>query len=91
MATANPVGGGVGGGSSSGGGVGGYGDLPGLGADAHPGLAEDDGDSSSYYSSGEEEMKEAPLSMEQRLRMAEMWVANPLTSHHWTHGCGGVL
>ena len=40
------------------------GQAAGLGPDAHPGLAEDDGDSLSYYSSGEEEMEEAPLSME---------------------------
>ncbi|KAE8801374.1 hypothetical protein D1007_23071 [Hordeum vulgare] len=68
--------------------VGGYGDLPGLGDDDHVGL---EGSSSSYYIGDEEEEEEASLSMDQRVRLAEMWVANPTTSHHLTTGVGGVL
>ena len=84
-------GGGDRGGRSSGGIVGGYGDLPGLGSDAHRGIEVDGEESSSsaYYSDDDEGM-EAPLSMKQRLRLAEIWVANPTTSHHWSHGLGGV-
>ncbi|KAE8781607.1 hypothetical protein D1007_45132 [Hordeum vulgare] len=29
--------------------------------------------------------------MEQRLRLAQIWVVNPTSSHHWTHGIGGSL
>ena len=49
------------------------------------------GYSSSKYSSAEEDFAEPALSMEQRLRMARLWVDNPSTAHHWTHGFGGVL
>jgi hypothetical protein len=87
MAAATPSGGE--GGCSSGGGVGGYGDLPGLGSDEHVRL--DGGGSSSNYSSDDEDLEEAPLSMEQRVRLAEIWVANPTTSHHWTCAAGGVM
>ena len=92
MASPGGDGGGGCGGRSSGGVVGGYGDLPGLGSDAHRGIEVDGEESSSsaYYSDDDEGM-EAPLSMEQRPRLAEIWVANPTTSHHWSHGLGGVL
>ncbi|KAI4972640.1 hypothetical protein ZWY2020_003565 [Hordeum vulgare] len=80
MAAATPNGGGVG--------SDGYDDLPGLGDDDHVGL---DGSSSSYYTGDEEEEEEAPLSMAQRVRLAEMWVANPTTSHQLTSGLGGAL
>ncbi|KAI4994249.1 hypothetical protein ZWY2020_029297 [Hordeum vulgare] len=68
--------------------VGSYGDLPSLSDDDHVGL---DGSSSSYYTGDEEEEEEAPLSMAQRVRLAEMWAANPTTSHHLTSGLGGTL
>lgn len=88
MAAVTPGGGA--GGCSSDGGVGGYGDLPGLGSDARAGL--DCGySSSSDYSSDDDEFLEPPLSMEQRVRLAKIWAANPTTSHQWTHGVGGVL
>ena len=62
-------------------GAGGYGDLPGLGNDDHLGLDDVDG-SSSYYSSADEDWEEeAALSMEDRLKMAEIWVAHPSSSH----------
>ncbi|KAE8789862.1 hypothetical protein D1007_35822 [Hordeum vulgare] len=68
--------------------VGGYDDLPSLGSDDHIGL---DGSSSSYYTDDEEEEEEVPMSMEQRVRLVEMWVANPTTSHHWIIREGGVM
>ncbi|KAI4988328.1 hypothetical protein ZWY2020_029958 [Hordeum vulgare] len=73
---------------NDGGVVSGYGDLPDLGDDDHVGL---EGSSSSYYTGNEEEEEEASLSMDQGVRLAEMWVANPTTSHHLTTGVGGVL
>ncbi|KAE8800009.1 hypothetical protein D1007_24483 [Hordeum vulgare] len=79
MAAATPDGGGV---------VGGYEDLPDLGDDDHVGL---EGSSSSYYIGDKEEEEEASLSMDQRVRLAEMWMANPTTSHHLTIGVGGVF
>lgn len=87
MAAATPGGGGV---------AGGYGDLPGLGVDDHVGLAVDDGGSSLSHSSGARSEdgdleEEAALSMEDRVKMAEIWVANPSSSHHWTNGAGGGL
>ncbi|KAI5011538.1 hypothetical protein ZWY2020_013675 [Hordeum vulgare] len=66
--------------------AGGYGDLPGLGVDDHIGLAVEDGGSSGDDEDLEEE---APVSMEHRVKMAEIWVANPRSSHHWTSGAGG--
>ena len=59
-------------------GAGGYGDLPGLGPDDHLGLDDVDG-SSSYYSSADDEdlEEEAALSMEDRVKLAEIWVAHP--------------
>ncbi|KAE8777895.1 hypothetical protein D1007_49304 [Hordeum vulgare] len=82
MATATPSGSDV---------AGGYGDLPGLGPDGHVGLAVDEGGSSSYHSSGDDEdlEEEEALSMEDRVKLAEIWVANPTSSHHWTSGAGG--
>ena len=74
-------------------GTGGYGDLPGLGPDDHLGLDDVDG-SSSYYSSADDEdlEEEAALSMEDRVKLAEIWVAHPTSSHQWTSGAaGGVL
>ncbi|KAI4976361.1 hypothetical protein ZWY2020_049968 [Hordeum vulgare] len=68
--------------------VDGYGDLPGLDDDDHVSL---EGSSSSYYTGDEEEEEEASLSMDQWVRLTEMWVANPTTSHHLTSGVGGVL
>ena len=47
--------------------------------------------SSSEYSSEDEDFVEPALSMEQRLKMVRIWVANPSTTHHWTHGFSGVL
>ncbi|KAE8810381.1 hypothetical protein D1007_12845 [Hordeum vulgare] len=79
MAAATPDGGGL---------VGGYGDLPGLGNDDHVGM---DGSSSSCYISVKEEEEEASLTMDQWVRLAEMWVASPTTSHHLTTRVGGVL
>ena len=69
------------GGCTSDGGVGGYEDLPGIGSEEHVGV--DGGGSNSYYLSDDEglDLDEAPLSMEQRVTMAEIWVANPTTSH----------
>lgn len=82
--------GGDAGGCSSGGGVGGYGDLFGLGSDAVRGI--DGGYScSSYYSSDNDEFLEPALSMEQQVRLTKIWVANPTTSHHCTHGIGSLL
>ena len=49
------------------------------------------GYSSSEYSSEDEDFAEPALSMEQRLQLARIWVANPSTAHQWTHGIGGVL
>ncbi|EMS51439.1 Coleoptile phototropism protein 1 [Triticum urartu] len=46
-------------------------------------------DSSSAYSTDDEESM--LLTMEQRLRLAHQWVANPSSSHELTHGLGGVL
>ena len=67
-------------------GVDGGGDLPFL---PPSGPAGGD-DSSSAYSSDDED--ESPLiSMEERLRVAHLWVANPSSSHEVTHGLGGVL
>ncbi|KAE8785684.1 hypothetical protein D1007_40589 [Hordeum vulgare] len=77
--------------------AGGYGDLPDLGVDDHVGLAVDDGGSSSNHSSDagleEEDLEEEEeaLSMEDRVKMAEIWVANTSSSHHWTSGAGGGL
>ncbi|KAE8775279.1 hypothetical protein D1007_52220 [Hordeum vulgare] len=69
----------------------GYGDLPGLGPGDHVGLVVDDGGSSSYHSSGDDEdlEEEAALSMEDRVKLAVIWVANPTSSHHWASGAGG--
>ena len=50
-----------------------------------------DGYSSSEYSSDDDEFMEPALSMEQRVRLAKQWVANPSNSHELTHGLGGVL
>mgnify|MGYP005836855019 CR=1 FL=1 len=63
-------------------GAGGYGDLPNLGSDDHLGLDDDNG-SSFYYSSADYEdlEEEAALSMEDMVRLAEIWVANPSSSH----------
>ncbi|KAI4996055.1 hypothetical protein ZWY2020_041153 [Hordeum vulgare] len=87
MATATPGGGDV---------AGGYGHLPSLGLDDPVGLGVDDGGSSSNHSSGagledEDLEEEAARSMEDRVKMAEIWVANPTSSHHWTSGAGGGL
>ncbi|KAE8782356.1 hypothetical protein D1007_44274 [Hordeum vulgare] len=76
--------------------AGGYRDLPGLGVDDHVSLAVDDGGSSRNHSSGarseDEDLKEeVALSMEDRVKMAEIWVANPSSSYHWTIGAGGGL
>ena len=46
-------------------------------------------ESSSAYSTDDEESM--LLTMEQRLRLAHQWVANPSSSHELTHGLGGVL
>ncbi|KAE8788938.1 hypothetical protein D1007_36939 [Hordeum vulgare] len=51
----------------------------------------DGGDSSSAFSTDDDEILEPSLSMEQRLQLARLWVANPSSSHEWTHGIGGVL
>ncbi|KAE8785110.1 Ubiquitin carboxyl-terminal hydrolase 12 [Hordeum vulgare] len=71
--------------------AGGYGDLPGLGPDDHIGLVVDDSGSSSYHSFDDDEdmEEEAALPMEDRVKLAEIWVANPTSSHHWTSGAGG--
>ena len=61
------------------------GDLPRLGLDGSGCY------SSSEYSSEDEDFAEPALSMEQRLKMVRIWVANPSTAHQWTHGIGGVL
>ena len=61
------------------------GDLPRLGLDGSGGY------SSSEYCSEDEDFAEPALSMEQRLQLARIWVANPSTAHHWTHGFGGAL
>ncbi|KAE8767923.1 hypothetical protein D1007_60657 [Hordeum vulgare] len=60
------------------------------------GLVVDDGGSSSNNSSSasledEDLEEEAVLSMEDRMKMAEIWVVNPTGSHHWTRGAGGGL
>ena len=47
--------------------------------------------SSDLYSSDDDEFMEPALSMEQRVRLAKQWVANPSNSHELTHGLGGVL
>ena len=47
--------------------------------------------SSDSYSSDDDEFMEPALSMEQRVRLAHQWVANPSNSHELTHGLGGVL
>ncbi|KAE8815484.1 hypothetical protein D1007_06944 [Hordeum vulgare] len=87
MAAATPGGGDV---------VGGDGNLPGLGLDDHVCLAVYDSGSSSNHSSGasledEDVEEEAALSMEDTVKMAEIWVANPTSSHHWNCGPGGGL
>ncbi|KAE8817095.1 hypothetical protein D1007_05300 [Hordeum vulgare] len=54
----------------------------------------DDGSSSSYLSSGDDEdlKEEVELSMEDRVKLAEIWVANPTSIHHRTSGAGsGVV
>ena len=70
---------GAGGCSNDGGG--GSGDLPGFGSVAAGGI-DSGGYSSSAYSSDDDEFLEPALSMEQRARLAKIWVANPTTSHH---------
>ncbi|KAE8793943.1 hypothetical protein D1007_31381 [Hordeum vulgare] len=59
----------------------------------HVGLVVDDDDSSPYHSSGDDEdLEEEPvLSMENRVKLAEIWVAIPTSSHHWTSGSGGGM
>ena len=59
--------------------------LPRLGVDGSGGY------STSEYNSDGDDFSEPALSMEQRLWMARIWVANPSTAHQWTHGIGGVL
>jgi hypothetical protein len=49
------------------------------------------GYSTSEYSDDDDDFSEAALSMEQRLQLARIWVANPSLAHQWTHGIGGVL
>ena len=61
------------------------GDLPRLGLDGSGCY------SSSEYSSEDEDFAEPALSMEQRLKMARIWLSNPSTARQWTHGIGGVL
>ncbi|KAE8811690.1 hypothetical protein D1007_11481 [Hordeum vulgare] len=56
----------------------------------------DDGGSSSNHSSDaaledDDLEEEAALSMEDRVKMAEILVANPTSSHHWTGGARGGL
>ncbi|KAI5006042.1 hypothetical protein ZWY2020_033285 [Hordeum vulgare] len=51
-----------------------------------------DDDSESYSSDGEGscEFSECGVSKAGMLRLAQIWVANPSTSHLWTSGIGGV-
>ena len=42
-------------------------------------------------SSEDEDFAGPALSVGQRLQLARIWVANPSTAHHWTHGFGGAL
>ncbi|KAE8778526.1 hypothetical protein D1007_48546 [Hordeum vulgare] len=49
------------------------------------------GDSSSAYSTDDEEISEPSLSMEQRLRLAKLLVVNLSSSHEWTHGIGDMF
>ena len=82
-----------GGGNGDGGGV----NIPLFGSGAAGGIEGrspiegGDGYSSSEYSSDDDEFMEPALSMEQRVRLAQLWVANPSNSHELTHGLGGVL
>ncbi|KAI4998080.1 hypothetical protein ZWY2020_053422 [Hordeum vulgare] len=70
-----------------------YRDLPELGPDDHVGLAVDDDGSSSYHSSSDDEdlEEEEALSMEDMVKLAKIWVANPTNSHHWTTRAGGGM
>jgi hypothetical protein len=71
-------------------GVDGGGDLPFCRSGLAGVMYGDGGDDSiSTYSTDDEE--EPLLSMEQQLRLAQLWVANPSSSHELTHGLGGVL
>ncbi|KAE8790780.1 hypothetical protein D1007_34990 [Hordeum vulgare] len=51
------------------------------------------GDDNDFYSSDGEsscDFSEPAVSKAGMLRLAQIWVANPSTSHHWTSGIGGV-
>ncbi|KAI5007386.1 hypothetical protein ZWY2020_050831 [Hordeum vulgare] len=52
----------------------------------------DDGDGDSDSSDGEGacEFFEPAVSKAGKLRLAQIWVLNPSTSHRWTSGIGGV-
>ena len=83
MAAATPSGGGNGDGGSA--------NIPLFGSGAAGAFEGGDDYSSSKYSSDDDEFMEPTLSMEQRVRLAQLWVANPSNSHELTHGPGGVL
>ena len=95
MAAAPPGGGGGSGGGGDGDGGGANLPLFGIGAvggiEGRSPIEGGDGYSSSEYSSDDDEFMEPALSMEQRVRLAQQWVANPSNSHELTHGLGGVL
>ena len=80
MASATPVGGASGEGSNIGG------DLPSLGSAATGGI-----DNGGGYSSDADDFLESALSMEHRVRMAQIWVGNPRNSQDLTHGFGDVI
>ena len=84
-----PVGGeGVHGGGE---GVHGIGEMPFWPPSGTVGVDGDGGDDSSSAYSTDDEEESMLLSMEQRLQLAQQWVANPSSSHELTHGLGGVL
>jgi len=83
MASATPAGGGEG--------VHGGGEMPFWPPSGTAGVDGDGGDDSSSAYSTDDEEESMLLSMEQRLRLAQQWVANPSSSHELTHGLGGVL
>ncbi|KAI4987077.1 hypothetical protein ZWY2020_019877 [Hordeum vulgare] len=56
------------------------------------GYVDGDDDIDSYSSDDESscDFSEPAVSKAGMLRLAQIWVANPSTSHHWTSGIGGV-
>ena len=83
MASATPAGGGEG--------VHGGGEMPFWPPSGTAGIDGDGGDDSSSAYSSDDEEESLLLSMEQRLRLAQLWVANPSSSHELTHGLDGML